>query len=183
MQTLHTLNKLHAERLPKDTVSFNQFKEIIAQLGTYKLIGKTMLMTDRDWHDFLDAVAAQRTRPTAPRPHEPGLLVLIGHPLENDALIFIGWAPVGQELVLLDRVTEGAQERVMVLETSHATPHEVAMFRAKHKKSWRFGYWHGRTEALMEDIAAITAATNAAIEAEESEVPIEHATEAVTTAS
>lgn len=152
---LFTIEEM-CSRLPKDAVKPSVFKKLVVQHGTYRDLDGAMLMTERDFQDFLDAVCARRTKPTPPPPHEAGLMVFIGHPLDKHALVLVAWAPYGQELSLLDMVKVGAQERVQVLGTVDATPIEVEAFRKKHTKSWRCGYWFARSDALVNDLNRMT---------------------------
>lgn len=151
---LHSLKTIH-ERLPKgddkkSVMSFAAFERLVEEHGTYHQFGSVRLMTEQDYNDLLRLTAKRRTRPAQPSPNEPGQMVFIGHAFDPSALVFIGWAPLGQEFELLDRIREGAQEAVMILCNPNATPADVEKFKETHKKAWRFGGWFGRTDELIE---------------------------------
>lgn len=154
---LKTLEEVHQAILPKEAkMRFIDFEALVELHGTYHQFGKWKLMSDRDVDDLIRLTAVRHRRPLAPSPSEAGLVVFIGHPYDHSALIFIGWAPLGQELDLLDRLKEGAQERLMVLNTINGTPADAEIMKQRHKKAWRFGNWFGRTEALIGDINRLT---------------------------
>ena len=150
MSKLFTLPEMHS-RLPKDCkMSFSAFEELIEEHGTYHAFGKYKLMTERDYEDLLRLTAQRHRRPNKPSPNEPGLMCFIGHQYDPQSLLFIGWSPLGQELELLDRIREGAQEFIQLVNTVHATPAEVERFKLAHKKAWRHGGWFGKTDELVE---------------------------------
>lgn len=154
---LRTLQEAWSALIPKDAkMRFDAFEELVEQHGTYHQFGKFRFMTDQDVLDLIRLTAARNKRPSAPSPNEPGLLVWIGHPYDPECLVFMGWAPLGHELDLLERLKEGAQERLMVLNTVNATPADLELMKQRHKKAWRFGGWYGRTEELVQDMRLLT---------------------------
>jgi hypothetical protein len=155
---MYSINDLY-EKLPKNTgVTLAQLEKLVTALGTYRELGGRggKVMLEEDIRDFFTAISARRAKPIPPPNDAAGLIVFIGHATDHECLVFVSWTPIGQELVLLDRIREGAQEPVMVLATANATPRDVAEFRAAHKKSWRYGSWFSRTDRFVESIRELT---------------------------
>lgn len=157
---LHTVKDLIA-MFPSGTLTEAAANKLLEGFGTYRKIGASKFLTDRDVTDFIERVSARRTNPPEPRYEEAGQVVFIGNPAANseDELVWIGWCPIDQELDLLDRVRLGVQEHVMILANDNASYGDVTKLKAKLKsaraKGNPYGNWFHRADLVMSEVMKI----------------------------
>lgn len=156
MLKLYSISDVLDTYFPTTGVTLPELTKLVIHHGTYREIGKVKVMMEDDIRLLLACVSARRAKPIEPPPDAAGLIVFVGNPIDHECLVYVAWSPLGQELMLLDQVTEFAQEPVRVLGTADATPRDVKEFKAAHKKSWRFGSWFARTSRFLESVRGLT---------------------------
>lgn len=160
---LYSINDL-LKMMPVDTVKLKELEAAVEESGCYRQIGRSMILTEGDIHDFLARVSARRIQPRTPARDADGLLVVLREErVGADSLMFLGWSPAGQELDLMDRVQLGYPARLRVHATVRMTYGVADEFRVKHIKARAMGLWFAPSDELANALDAI-------IEAEEKEI-------------
>jgi hypothetical protein len=134
---------------PKDTVRPKDVEEALERTGRYRQIGKAKVLTEDDLRAFMRDILVAKINELPPQDHEAGQLVVIGSPTISESFVWVGWSPIGQELMLLDQVRIGASEAVMVLATASMSFGDHKAFRKKWSKNHEFGHWYCRSAPLM----------------------------------
>lgn len=136
-------------------IKLPQLEAAVNEHSTYRMVGKTMLMTEDDIMALLRHCAPRRSKAAPPPPDALGTLVTISEPLTGDNMLFLGWCPVGQELDLLETVQLGYAGRLVVHPVCNTTYQAVVDLQAAHAKSRVHGSWFNRSETLTEALQAL----------------------------
>jgi hypothetical protein len=153
---LYTLEEA-AEILFGAKASKSVIKELdgmVAAYGTYRLFGQTKYMTEGDMDALLKCIAARHTA-EEPDDGTEGHVVFIGDRVDQEALIFMGFAPLGSVDRLVKDVQSFAETTVHFLD---AAPVTYGVYReyAKTMVKHRFrGKWFLRSPEMMAFVKSI----------------------------
>jgi hypothetical protein len=157
MDKLYEVTDLH-KMFPKDVrkdVKIGDLNKLLKQFGTYRKVGKAVVLTAADIRDFFRHVAAmKRAGATKPADNTPGVIVAIDGLHDTHApaqAVFVDWCPRGYELCLLDAVKGYSDEKAKVIATHDMSFGEFQKWRAEMRVEdhWSCGKFHFRTNKVM----------------------------------
>lgn len=126
-----------------------QVDALIRQHGCYRAFGDEVRLTEAD-ADALMACLAARASTGEPGDDVQGHVVVVGHPTETDAPVYIGWARAGGVDKLFDDVvTHSSEPHIRIIDFVPASYGQYKVHRdalAKHKFK---GRWYLRKPELL----------------------------------